>query len=672
MRATKRALTFLVFLVALVFVSFVAPRGATPDEWPAYGGTNAGLKYAPLDQINKDNVGNLRIAWRQSAMPVEIRRGRSSVALPTNYQTTPIMVGGLLYVAAGDGSIVALNPGTGATVWGYVSPELRAAEAADVSQPAKEVLAGQSSKRGVAYWTDGKDARIVTIMGRSLVALDAKSGAPVPGFGAAGVVDLTKGLRRTVTSFRWTSLPTIVKDVIVVGGTTSGEGNQPAPGDVRGFDVRTGKQLWTFNVIPELGEYGNDTWLSDSYAYSGNGGVWGLMSADDELGYVYIATETPTSMGADFWGGRRPGNNLFAESLVCLDARTGKRVWHFQAVHHGIWDYDLNAAPNLVDITVNGRTIKAIAEVSKQAFVYVLDRVTGQPVWPIEERPVPKGDTPGEWYSPTQPFPTKPPPFDQQGVTIDDLIDFTPELRQEAIKIVEQYRYGPLFTPPSIANRADGKKGTVQMPGAVGGANHTGAAVDPDTGILYVSSVHSPFIAELVNADDPTASTVNAPGNQKVEWATRRGASLVGPWLEGPQGLPIFKPPYGRLVAIDLNKGERLWTVANGDGPRDHPAIKHLNLPKLGNPGRASPLVTKTMVFLGEGGNNAIVALPRYGGGKMFRAYDKANGAVLWEMELPGGTTGAPMSYSYNGKQYIVVATGFRQVAGELIALALP
>ena len=286
-------------------------------------------------------------------------------------------------------------------------------------------------------------------------------------------------------------------------------------------------------------------------------------------------------------------------------------MWHFQAVHHGIWDYDLNAAPNLVDITVEGRRIKAIAEVSKQAFVYVLDRVTGQPVWPIEERPAPKGDTPGEWYAPTQPFPTRPPAFDQQGVTLDDLIDFTPELRREAVTILEQYRYGPLYTPPSVANMVDGKKGIVQMPGAVGGANHTGAGVDPDTGILYVSSVHSPFVAELIKAEDPNASNVNAPGNQKVDWETRRGGSLVGPWLEGPRGLPIFKPPYGRLVAVDLNTGELLWTVANGDGPRDHPAIRHLNLPKLGNPGRASPLI-------------------------------------------------------------IVVATGFRNVAGELIALALP
>ena len=350
-------------------------------------------------------------------------------------------------------------------------------------------------------------------------------------------------------------------------------------------------------VVPEPGEFGGDTWQKDSYAYSGAAGVWGFLGADDELGYIYLGTETPSSRGGDFWGGRRPGNNLFAESLICLDSRTGKRVWHFQAVHHGIWDYDFNAPPTLIDISANGRRIKAIAEVSKQAFVYVLDRATGEPVWPIEERRVPKGNVPGEWYAPTQPFPTKPPALDQQGATVDDLIDFTPELRQEALAILKQYQYGPLFTPPSVAGGVAKTKGTVQMPGAAGGSNWTGAAGDPETGVLYVTSVHAPFIAEMISAKDPEAARGNAPTGPSaafVEWATRRGAGVTGPWLEGPRGLPIFKPPYGRLVAIDLNSGEIRWTAANGNGPRDHPAIKHLNLPPLGQGGRVSPLVTRT------------------------------------------------------------------------------
>jgi quinoprotein glucose dehydrogenase len=673
------------FVAVLIAATTTVPRGAEDGEWRTYAGTNAGAKYSALDLIDKNNVKNLKIAWRQSAMPEVIRAGRSSIALPVNYQTTPVMVGNLLYLTASDGSVIALNPGTGAPVWSYVPPDLRPSEASAPNEPVKIIVGGRSANRGLAYWSDGKDARIVTITGRALVALDAKTGTVIPTFGTNGSIDLTKGFRRAAASTRWTSVPLIINDLVVLGGNATDTGGQAMPGDIRAYDVRSGKLVWKFNVIPDFGEYGNDSWLEDSYAYAGAGGVWGFMSADDELGYLYLATETPSAMGGgDFYGGKRPGNGLFAESLVCIDAKTGKRVWHFQAIHHGIWDWDFTSAPNLVDITVNGRKIKAIAEVSKQAFVYVLDRVTGQPVWPIEERPVPKGNVPSEWYSPTQPFPTKPPAFDQQGASIDDLIDFTPELRQEAIKILNQYEYGPLFTPPSVA--ANGKKGTVQMPGAAGGANWTGAGVDPETGILYVTSVHTPFIAEMIRGEDaPPPSPANqgpqvagappappTPQGPKPEWTNRRGPAVTGPWLEGPQGLPIFKPPYGRLVAIDLNKGEILWTVANGDGPRDHPAIKHLNLPKLGQPGRVAPLVTKTMVFLGEGGNASVVAKPEYGGGKMFRAYDKANGSILWEMDLGTGTTGAPMTYSYNGKQYIVVATGYKDVAGELIALALP
>ena len=651
----------------------IATRGATVPvgEWRSYAATNAGEKYAALDQINGTNVKDLRIAWRQSSMPAPVRLGRGKVAVPTNYQVTPLMAGGLLFASAGDGSVFALNPGTGAVVWSYVPPDLVKSETRN--DPPGEMLVGRSANRGVAYWPGGGEPRVVAITGQSLVALDAKSGVPASSFGVAGSVDLSQGYRRPAASMRWTSVPLVVGDVIVVGGLPTAPDGNFMPGDVRGYDARTGKLVWTFNVIPEFGEVGSDTWLKDSYAYSGGAGVWGLMSADDELGLVYVATETPTSRGGDFWGGQRPGNNLFAESLVCLDARSGRRKWHFQAVHHGIWDYDFNAQPNLVDITVEGRRVKAIAEVSKQAFVYVLDRVTGQPVWPIVERPVPAGNTPGEWYAPTQPFPTRPPAFDQQGATIDDLIDFTPELRQQAIATISQYRYGGLFTPPTIA---DGRtRGTVQMPGAVGGANWTGAAVDPESGILYVPSVHAPFIAEMVRAKDPEAGSVNHPRGAAaadIEWAARRGAGVTGPWLEGPQGLPIFKPPYGRLVAIDLNRGEIKWTVANGEGPRDHPAIKHLNLPPLGQGGRVSPLVTRTLLFLGEGGNNAVVALPPGGGGKKFRAYDKATGAVVWETTLDAGTTGAPMTYLYGGKQYIVVATGWKDVASELVALALP
>jgi quinoprotein glucose dehydrogenase len=390
---------------------------------------------------------------------------------------------------------------------------------------------------------------------------------------------------------------------------------------------------------------------------------------------VYLPTESSSSRGGgDYYGAHRPGGGLFAESIVALDARTGRRVWHFQAVHHGLWDFDFGAAPNLVDITVDGRRIKALAQVSKQNFVYVLDRETGKPVWPIEERPVPQGDMPGEKYSPTQPFPTKPPPYDQQGVTIDDLIDFTPELRAEAIKIISQYRYGPLFTPPSLLDdRPGGTKGTIHMPGTVSNV-WNGAAFDPETGILYVPSAHCPVVVQMVGrkGSNTLSEYINRPALTPAGGTFLEG-SIVGPWLVGPQGLPIFKPPYGRLVAIDLNKGEILWTVANGDGPRDHPAINYLNLPPLGQPGRAAPLLTKTLAFLGEGGNGGgILALPPWGGGKKFRAYDKMTGAVVAEIELPGGTIGAPMTYMIDGVQYIVVAVGWKDMAPELVALSVP
>jgi quinoprotein glucose dehydrogenase len=447
--------------------------------------------------------------------------------------------------------------------------------------------------------------------------------------------------------------------VVVLGGlggqpgenTGRQSGNQ---GDIRGYDVRTGKLLWKFRTVPRPGEFGNETWLNDSWSYSGDVSVWGQMSADEELGYVYAPIETPNN---NYYGGARPGNNLFAESLVCIDAKTGKRVWHFQAVHHGIWDWDFNSPPALLDITVGGRTIKAVAEVSKQNFVYVFDRVTGEPVWPIEERPVPQGNVPGEWYAPTQPFPTKPPPFDQQGVTLDDLVDFTPELKQEALAIVNEYHYGPLFIPPTLAGGPDGKKGYLQMPGTVSTLWNS-PGFDPETGVLFVPSVQRPLAARL---EKPQAA------GSDVAYVLRSSGDLMG-----PRGLPTpFKPPYGRLTAIDLNKGEILWKVANGDGPRYHPALKDLNLPPLGQGGRVAPLVTRTMVFMGEGTNDNVVAAPPGYGGKMFRAFDKATGQTLWEMELPGGVSGAPMTYLADGKQYIVVAIGWKEMPAEWIALAL-
>lgn len=655
---------WLTIILGSALVAVTLPAKAQEVEWRSYGSDLAGTKYSPLDQINAQTIGDLEIVWRQSVIPDAIKGGRDLTA-SLAAQNTPLMADGRLYISTGLGTVAALDATNGQVLW-FDSPPDRDGEP---FQRARQT-------RGVAYWDDPEstDARVLAVVGSYLVALNARTGERYPTFGNGGEVDLTKGYDREVKDFSWGSPPIVVNDIVVIGSMIMDVVNpaMPAlkempPGDVRGFDVRTGEQVWIFHTIPQEGELGNETWLTAinedraSWEYTGNTNMWAWASADEELGYVYVPLSTPTN---DYYGGYRPGENLFAESIVCLDAQTGQRVWHFQAVHHGIWDYDFPAAPNVVDIRLNGRSepIKALAAVSKQAFTYVFDRVTGEPIWPIEERPVPQGNVPGEWYASTQPFPTKPPPFDQQGVSIDDLVDFTPELRREALDIFRQYITGPLFTPPSLVSESpDGTKGTLQMPGVVGGADWGGAAVDPDTGILYVPSVHSEAVIGIVPSEHPR-SNMNLVLKSLVQ-------------VEGPQELPLFKPPYGQLVAIDLNKGEILWSVANGNGPRDHPALKHLDLPPLGQPGRVSPLVTKSLVFLGEGGNAGVVVLqPIWGGagGKMFRAYDKRTGSVVWEKELPGGTTAAPMTYMIDGTQYIVVTVGWEDMPSEYIALALP
>ena len=650
-------------LAAVVVFAVLLPLAASVSagqtgEWRAYAADKASTKYSPLDQIDADNVNDLQIVWRQSTIPDAVREGNTMQA-PGGSQNTPLMAGGLLYVSTALGTVAALDATTGEVVW-FDAPLPRENEETERSFAA----------RGVAYWTDGDgDARILAVIRSRLVALNATTGERHPDFGDGGEVDLIQGYDdRTVESFRWRSAPLVVNDVIVIGSAiddltsyTMPALKEMPPGDVRGFDVRTGEQLWIFHTIAREGEPGNETWLTSlnedraSWEYTGNTNMWASPSADEELGYVYLPLSTPTN---DYYGGHRPGDNLFAESLVCLDAKTGERIWHFQAVHHGLWDYDFPAAPTLVDITVNGRAVKAVAITSKQAFTYVFDRVTGEPIWPIEERPVPQADVPGEWYAATQPFPTKPPAYDQQGVTIDDLIDFTPELREEAIAMLADYVWGPFFTPPTlIDDRPGGTQGTLSVPGLVGGTDWNGAGVDPETGILYVPSVHSGTVIGLTRSEHPRSD---------VNWVMKETKHIPG-----PRGLPLFKPPYGRLAAIDLNEGDILWTVANGDGPRDHPAIEHLNLPPLGQGGRAAPLVTKTLVLLGEGANVGAAFLPPGSGGKMFRAYDKATGAVVGEIELPGGTTAAPMSYLVDGRQYIVVTVGWEDMPSEYVALAL-
>jgi quinoprotein glucose dehydrogenase len=608
-------------------------------EWRFYGGDQGGSRYSPLDQITKANVKHLRVAWTWTVPDAEVAKGQPALARATYFQSTPLMVGGVLYVTTPLSQLAAVEAMTGKTLWVYDPKSYESGRPPNIG----------FVHRGAAYWTDGKQERIFFATGDAhLIAVDARTGQPVADFGENGRVDLTRGLDRTVPRriYGVSSAPVICRDVVVVGSSISDGATLPEmpPGHVRGFDARTGQLKWLFRTIPRQGEFGYETWENDAWKYTGNTNVWAPMSADDELGYVYLPTSTPTN---DFYGGHRLGDNLFAESLVCLKAETGERVWHFQMVHHGLWDYDLPCAPNLVEITVGGRRIQAVAQATKHGFVFVFDRRTGEPVWPIEERPVPPSTVPGERAARTQPFPVKPPPFERQGVTERDLIDFTPELKAEALEIFKRFESGPLFTPPSL-------KGTLGLPGYGGGANWGGAAFDPETGVLYIPSITSPMLLAL-GQPDPHRSSFRY---------TRRGV----PDFSGPRGLPLVKPPYGRITAVDLNQGEILWQVANGDGPRAHPLLKALKLPPLGSMGRAGPLLTRTLLFVGEGTGRTGSTVG--GGGPKFKAYDKVTGAVVWETVLPDHTTGAPMTYLAGGKQYVVVAVG--STPAQLVALSLP
>jgi quinoprotein glucose dehydrogenase len=652
-RFTRFSLSIVCLLIALLTIPTAAQNGAKASlsngavkgEWRYYGGDSGSTKYSPLDQINKENAGKLKIAWTWDSPDLPLQKDNRMLS-SFAYEATPLMIGGRLYTSTSLSQVAAINAETGQTIWTFDT------EARKAGRPTNLGFV----HRGVTYWTDGKQERVyIATADAYLWALDAKTGKAVAEFGEGGKVNLAKAIPLAVNSRNYavTSPPVICRDVLMVGSSI-GDGpivkEQPR-GDIQAFDVRTGKPLWIFHTVPQAGEFGNETWENESWKYTGNTNVWTLMSVDEELGYVYLPTGTPTN---DWYGGHRLGNNLFAESLVCLDAKTGKRVWHFQTVHHGLWDYDLPAAPTLADITVKGKKVKAVAQITKTGFLWVFDRVNGKPVWPIEERAVAQSTVPGEKTAPTQPFPTKPAPFERQGSTEDNLIDFTPELRAEAKKILEQFDHGPLFTPPT-------EKGTINLPGWAGGGNWWGAAFDPQTGMIYIPSITAPITVKLVKPD-PARSNFNYV----------RGGAAIGGRADGPRGLPLFKPPYGRVTAINLNTGEHAWMITHGDGPRKmiNDVIKEMSGKDVDvgpvGAGGGGPLLTKTLLFVGQGvsGRGGRAG----GGANALRAFDKATGKVIAEIALPAQPSGTPMTYMAGGKQYIVLAT----MDGRLVGLSLP
>ena len=620
---------------AIILASSVI--NANAQDWPSYGGDNGSSKYSPLDQINAENVDQLEIVWEwlslDNATVASNLADGNNRAVPAGYKATPLVVDGIMYVSTSFGRVVALDAANGELRWSF---DTRAWEAG------RPMNLGYNT-RGVAYWARGDKKRLFFATYDSyLWSIDVVSGTPDENFGDAGRVDLTLGLGREFDRqlYGVVSPPLVTNDRVIVNSAIHDAPSsiEMPPGDVRAFNPDTGEMEWIFHTIPQAGEFGNDSWEDGSWEYTGNTNSWTIMSADDELGIVYIPIGTPTN---DWYGGKRPGDNLFAESLVAVRAETGERVWHFQTVHHGLWDYDLPAAPTLIDINVDGRPIKAVAQISKQGFTYVFDRITGEPVWPIEERPVPPSSIPGEVASPTQPFPTKPAAFEPQGISDETLIDFTPELRQEALQIIEEFDYGPLFTPPTL-------RGTIQFPGWGGGGEWHGAAFDPDTGLYYIPSASVPIVVQLREAR-----------RQRAELGYVRGGAMS---VSGPQGLPLTKPPYSRITAIDMNSGEHEWIVPHGEGNRQQIIDMGILDPgPVGSTSRTGPVLTKMLLFMAQSD----------GGRNLLRAFDKASGAVVHEAELPLPPAGTPMTYMVGGKQYLSIAVGGGQDS-RLVTLALP
>lgn len=669
-RLSSRLSVRIALLTVLVGAASVSMRGQwapKPGEWATYGADLASTRYSPLDQINATNFSKLQLAFRFKTENLGPRP-------EFQFQSTPLMVNGRLFTTAGTRrAAVALSATTGEMLWMHSIDEGKRGEAAP----------RQLSGRGLSYWSDSNEERIIYVTaGYQMVALDAKTGQRVKNFGTDGIVDLKTGLDQegldlTTAEIGLHAAPIISKDIIVIGAAHR-EGGAPrsktnVKGYIRGFDVRTGKRVWIFHTIPMKGEAGFETWDPDAASYTGNAGVWAQMSADEELGIVYMPVELPTG---DYYGGHRrpstkgPETSLYSETLLALDIKTGQRKWHYQLVHHGIWDHDIPCAPILMDLVVDGKPVKAVAQPTKQNWLYVFDRLTGKPVWPIVERPVEKGEVPGEWYSPTQPFVTKPPAYERQGVTIDDLIDYTPELRAEAVKLVSQYKLGPIFTPP-VVSKWEGPRATLIMPAVTGGANWQGGSFDPETKRFYIFTNVSIAALGLITPEEGRSDMLYVSGTARnPNPPPPAAAAAPGGGGLNVRGLPLVKPPYATISAIDMNKGDLMWKIPHGDTAdniKTSPALKGLTIPRTGRQGRIGVLTTKTLLIAGEGGFNTTPD----GRGAYLRAYDKATGADVGQVFMPAPQTGSPMTYSINGTQYIAVAVSGPGFAGELLVYKL-
>ena len=631
-----------------------AQEGTANGEWRHYAGDLASTRYSPLDQIDRDNFNELELVWR-------MKTDNFGSEPEYNYQSTPLMVGGVIYTTAGTRrAVVAVDAGTGEYLWMHRLDEGERGAAAP----------RRLSGRGLAYRDDGGDGQILYVTpGYQLIALNAATGQRIASFGTGGVVDLMQNMDQEIDPISGEiglhSTPMVAGDTIIIGAAhvpgSAPRSMRNTKGYVRGFDADTGARRWIFHTIPGGDEFGNDTWLNESWRYTGNTGVWGQISVDTELGIVYLPTEMPTN---DYYGGHRHGDNLFSDSIVAVDLETGERLWHYQAIHHDVWDWDFPCAPVLVDVEIAGRPgiTKVVAQPSKQSWLYVLDRETGEPIWPIEERPVEASDVPGERLAPTQPFPTRPPAYDRQGVSMDDLIDFTPALRAEAVARIANFKLGPIFTPPVVAD-PDGPYGTLTLPATGGGTNWPGGSVDPETGIFYQFSGTTVVSIGLVH--DPERSDMDfIRGNPPGVAPADRALDI--------RGLPLVKPPWARISAIDLKTGDMLWQIPHGETPdniREHPDLQGVSIPRTGRPGRVGTLVTATLLIAGEAGT---FTTPSGDVGAMLRAYDKATGDEVGAVYMPAGVSGSPMTYLHDGAQYIVVAVSGGGHPGELLAYRLP